>query len=211
MMLTDVNFATIGMERVDASRRTRTDRGAQTRVRITHALLSLLAAGCAPPTARDVAQEAQVSLRLVFYHFDDMERLYDAAAATLITRHARSLKPVGPDGPLDVRVDQTVRRGAALHESLLRLRRATRTLAPRADCLAARFETLDSEWRLTLETTFAPELSGPFPGAGAQLEALDAASSWEVWDRLRGPQALGVRNARLAMAAMLSALLRSPR
>lgn len=209
MKLTDVNSSTAGTQSADSSWRTGTSRGVQTRVRMTDALLSLLASGCDIPTARDVAQEAQVSLRLVFYHFADMESLYDAAAAALITRHARSVKPVGSHGPLDERVNRTSRRCAALHESLLRLRRATRTLAPSAGRLAARFERLDSECRRALETTFAPELSCTCPGAGALLDALDAASSWEVWDRLRGPQALGVRSARLAMSATLSALLRA--
>lgn len=209
MKRTDLNFPIAGTHTVGSYSRTGTNRGAQTRVRMTDALLSLLASGCEIPTARDVAGEARVSLRLVFYHFADMESLYDAAAAALITRHARALKPVGPEGPLEERVGQTVRRGAALHEALLRLRRAARTLAPSAGRLAARFESLDSAWRVALQTTFAPELSGPCPAAGAPLEAVDAASSWEVWDRLRGPQALGVHSARSAMAATLLALLQA--
>lgn len=189
----------------------RTALGARTRVRITDALLSLLVeSGGTPPTAQDVATEALVSLRLVFYHFSEMENLYDVAAAALIARHYPSQNPVDAEKLLAERVDGTVRRRSALHEDLLPLRRAARTLTPSSGRLVARLADLDAALRRALAVTFAWELAAQRTSATGLLETLDAASSWEMWDRLRGPQSLGVRRARSVMAATVSAILRGP-
>ncbi|HEV7761595.1 MAG TPA: hypothetical protein VGO78_21460, partial [Acidimicrobiales bacterium] len=46
--------------------------------------------------------------------------------------------------------------------------------------------------------------------SGDLLDALDAAASWEAWDRLRSAQHLSIAAARRVMATTLSALLSAP-
>ncbi len=53
-------------------------RGERTRRKVAEALISLLEEGDTQPTAKLIAQRADVSLRLVFHHFEDMDALYRA-------------------------------------------------------------------------------------------------------------------------------------
>ena len=54
----------------------RVQRGERNRTAIVDALLALLEAGNAKPSARAIAEHAGCSVRTVFQHFDDMEVLY---------------------------------------------------------------------------------------------------------------------------------------
>ncbi len=64
---------------VDGRRR----RGEDNRAKIVAALLSLVRDGDFTPGAEQVAARAQVSLRTVFRHFEDMERLYAEIVAPI--------------------------------------------------------------------------------------------------------------------------------
>jgi hypothetical protein len=58
-----------------------------------------------------------------------------------------------------------------------------------------------------LKATFAPELSRlPATVRGEYLGAMDAAASWDVWDRLRSTSGFPVRGARRVVSLVLEAL-----
>jgi TetR/AcrR family transcriptional regulator, regulator of autoinduction and epiphytic fitness len=185
----------------------RATRGDSTRQRIIEALISLLQEDEAVPPARTVAWRAGVSLRLVFYHFKDMETLYRMALEAVWRQQEPARRPVDRRLALEVRVAQTVKRRATLYEALSPLRRAVLSLGPGAESLTAWFAAADVELRAVLETTFAAELERAEHRDGILLDAIDAAASWPTWNRLRKDQSLRERNARDVVAQTLVALL----
>ena len=62
----------------------RLHRSMATRRKIVTALETLIRAGTLSPTAEQVAVQAQVGLRTVFRHFDDMETLYREISVCLL-------------------------------------------------------------------------------------------------------------------------------
>src|SRR4051794_7539538 len=68
----------------------RTARSQRTRDSVVEALLDLLNAGNPRPTAREIAEQAGVSLRSVYVHFDDLEDLFLAATG----RHLERILPL---------------------------------------------------------------------------------------------------------------------
>jgi AcrR family transcriptional regulator len=135
----------------------RRHRSVTTRKKIADALLALVGEGVVRPTAEQVAQRADVGLRTVFRHFEDMETLYrevirdvDAMILPVVHRHpgARSWKQ-GLAESIDVLaghyermaatylVTQVHRHGSPFLDEQLRRyaelqRQMLRTLLPRA-------------------------------------------------------------------------------
>lgn len=185
----------------------RAARGERTRVRVAEALISLLEEGEAQPTAKMVARRAGVSLRLVFHHFEDMDTLYRAVMVLQWQRYWVKLRDVPPDLSLDHRIDRTVRQRGRLFDAVGPVRRTAVSLAARSDDLAEALAGSDGFLRDRLELTFAPELEAAGQGSGDLLEAVDVATSWEAWERLRLGQGLSGVAARRVTTRMLAALL----
>ncbi len=78
----------------------RTARGARARTSIAEALDLPPPRRVARPTARQVAEQAGVSLRLVFHHFEDMESLLESAVDVQVERHWKNLEVVSSEGDL---------------------------------------------------------------------------------------------------------------
>lgn len=178
-----------------------------TRRRIANALVALLRDGRSSPTAHDVAQRASVSVRLIFYHFNDMESLYDMAMGIQLERHWVEMCPVSPDLGMPERVERTVKQRAKLFEAIAPIRRAVGALTLASPAVGARLADADAVLRSRLKETFSLELAHADRQRGALLDALDAAASWEAWDRLRRNQGLSANGARNAMARTLGSLL----
>jgi len=183
------------------------ERGERTRARIAESVLGLLAHSDQLPTAREVAAEAGVSVRLVFHHFEDMDALYRAVARTQLERHWRAVRPVDPGLPLGRRIDGTVRRRAALFETVGPVRRKAVVLAARYPDVAEGLELTNSLLRSWLEETFAAELRAAGRSRRELLAAVEVTTSFETWERLRSTQGLTVPAARRVVTRSLRALL----
>jgi TetR/AcrR family transcriptional regulator, regulator of autoinduction and epiphytic fitness len=197
--------------------RTSTDgrlaRGRRTRRNVAEALIELLREGQPDPTARAVAARAGVSLRLVFHHFADMDDLYHFVAA-LQLRQQWSAMPRLEDGlPLAARIERTVAHRAALFEEVSPVRRALARRTPSSPAVAQALAAADALLLESLRATFAPELRALAPAVRREyLGTLDAASSWDLWERLRSGPGVGVgaRAARRIMTRMLTVLSAAP-
>ena len=183
------------------------ERGERTRARIAEAVIDLLAESELPPTAKEIAARAAVSVRLVFHHFEDMDALYRAVARSQIERHWLSIRPVPRGLPVGQRIDRTVQRRARLFEAVTPVRRKAIALATRHQDVAQGLELTDTMLRTWLEETFADELRAAGRHRLELLAALEAAASWEAWDRLRRVQGLPNAAARRVVARTLRALL----
>lgn len=182
-------------------------RGQRTRRSVAEALMELLRAGDADPTAKAVALRAGVSLRLVFHHFADMDDLYQLVGALHLRRQWADMPQLSPKLSLATRIERTVAHRAALFEETSNVRRALLCRAPTSPGVAQALAASDKLFLDDLKATFAPELMGlPAANRAEYVAAMDAGTSWEVWDRLRTTSGVPVRGARRVMSLMLDAL-----
>ena len=197
----------VGTSPGSVSKDGRIARGDRTRRRVAEALITLLEEGDPQPTAKEVAQRAGVSLRLVFHHFDDMDALYHAVAKVNVERHWKTLYPVPPDLAFEHRVERTVRQRYRLFEAITPVRRAAVRQAHRSNAIGDTLAESSRSLREHLAATFAPELAAAGAAAPDLLDALDLATSWEAWDRLRSGQGLTSTAARRVIERMITTLL----
>jgi TetR/AcrR family transcriptional regulator of autoinduction and epiphytic fitness len=183
------------------------ERGERTRARIAESVLDLLAGSDLPPTAKEIAAEAGVSVRLVFHHFEDMDALHRAVQQAQFERHWQGLRAVAPDLPLAQRIDRTVQQRAKLFEAVGPVRRKAVALAARHQAVADGLDLTNTMLRDWLEETFAGELRAAKRHRRELLAALEVASSWETWDHLRRVQKLQTAAARRIIVRTLHALL----
>lgn len=180
-------------------------RSARSREQITAALYELVGEGNPEPTAQQVSERAGVGIRTVFRLFTDMEALY----ATLQQRILPDVLPMlgevpAADAALDERVRLLVAARAELFERIMPYMRATNRLRGRSPFLAAHADDVRRQLRARLLARL-PELRR---APAAAVEALDQATSFEAWDRLRNDQGLSRRRAQAALEYAVRALLR---
>lgn len=186
----------------------RVARGQRTRRKVAEALIELLHEGDPDPTAKAIAQRAGVSLRLVFHHFSDMDDLYRAVAAMQLERQWRQLPAVSPKLPLRTRIARTVHHRSKLYEDIAPVRRATLRRSASSAEVSAALVVSDALLTESLSASFAPELETRADDEVSEmLAAMDAASSWEAWERLRRSSELPVDSATRVMTRTLTALL----
>ena len=183
----------------------RVARGEETRRRLAEAMIALLEEGLAQPSAREIAERAGVSLRLVFHHFEDMEQVLRAAVEVQVSRHWNRLHPVDPSLPLGERVQRIIRQRETLYEAIAPVRRAAARAELESPTIATELSRARRQLRRGLEATFESELHSA--SSPERLDALDVAGSWETWDLLRTRMGAGRAAARRVVVRMMTSLL----
>lgn len=179
-------------------------RSERSRQRIADALYELIGEGELAPSAQLVADRAGVGIRTVFRLFSDMDALY----ATVDARLELDAAPLLRNGPSEgatrsERAEALVDQRAALYERFGQYLRATNRHRERSAYLAAQYRKLVLRLRERLGH-WIPELRR----APAELvEALDQATSFEAWERLRVDQRLSRPRAQAAMHFAVRALV----
>lgn len=173
---------------------------------MVEAILDLLIEGETQPTAHAVAARSGVSIRSIFRRFQDMEALHVAAIERQTERLGDLVADIRAEGPLPDRLDALVANRAGVFEAIAPVRRHGLRLAPASVPIRDGLRRADRYFRRQVETVFGPELASRDDAADL-LEALDAVSSWEAWDRLRTHQHLSVARARRTIERLLAALL----
>jgi AcrR family transcriptional regulator len=204
-------FALAELDAENAPESTVTDgrvaRGQRTRRNVAEALMELLREGDQEPTARAVAQRAGVSLRLVFHHFTEMDDLYHFVAALQLRRQWSEMPGISPKLALATRIERTVAHRAALYEEVSPIRRALVRRIPSSKGVTVTIAAADALLLEDLKNTFEPELAALSASSRLELlEAMDVATCWEAWERLRAGSLLQTRGARRVMTRMLDAL-----
>jgi AcrR family transcriptional regulator len=188
----------------------RTARALRTREAIVDASIALVDEGDLRPTAPRIAERANVSVRSVFQHFDDLEGLYAAVGDRLVERLAYVGMSVSADLPVEERVTEVVRQRSSLLEAITPIRRAATVHAPFSREVTARLQAGHDFLRQEVAAAFAPELDAC---AAAQrdelLSALDTTLSWACWDNLRTLNQCSADDARAVLLRMVNALLGS--
>ena len=160
----------------------RVTRGERNREAIIDALLACYESGTLRPSIPDVAARAGVSVRSVHNHFADVEALRAEVAQRQWDRHASRLGPV-------TSAEELVEQRAVFFEAVTPVRRAALLTVHDSPTIARNLARLDRVLRRQLERSF--------PGLDATtLDALDALTSWDAWNRLRTAQGCSVARAR---------------
>lgn len=189
----------------------RTARAQRTREAIVEACVALVEAGDIRPTAPRIAEQAGVSVRSVFQHFDDLETLFAMVAERAVVGLAGLVNPVDADLPLDQRIDQFVTQRVDLLEALTPIRRAADVHAPFSPGIRARLQLGHDYFRDELARVFAHELDGLADARREQvLDLLDITTTWATWDVLRTLVHRDVDQAAALMARGLHLILRDP-
>jgi len=185
----------------------RNPRSARTRDAIADALLDLLGAGHLRPTAKEIADQAGVSVRSVYVHFDDLEDLFCVAATRHYARIAPTLERVGADGTLVERARALVERRVRLYANIGDVGRATRLQAPFSPTLARIIRDSHARSTRELRRLFAPEIAGLDDARQAALLAmLEVVTSATTWETLLEVHHLNAQDAAGMVAATVVAL-----
>jgi AcrR family transcriptional regulator len=178
-------------------------RGQDNRARIVAAMLEIIHAGEFSPSAETVAARADVGLRTVFRHFQDMESLY-REMGVVIEAELRAVMAI-PFKAQDWRgrVLELIERRSSAFERIGPFLRASVVVRHRSSAMETENSKLATVARAVLKAQLPPEV------ARDQLtfEALDLLLSFETWSRLRRTQGLTPKRARETLDAAVRALI----
>lgn len=176
-------------------------RGQDNRARIVAAMMEILRSGDVAPSAEQVAAKADVGLRTVFRHFQDMDSLYREIAA-VVGAEVRTVfhRPLEAATWQD-RLIERFGRFAVAYEKMAPYKRAADAFKHRSKFLGSDYAKLVQDQRRTLER----ELPRDLPPE--RIEAIDLMMSFESWARLRSEQGLTPRRAQAVVEAALRTLI----
>jgi AcrR family transcriptional regulator len=178
-------------------------RGEDNRAKIVAAMLEIIHAGDLAPSAEQVAQRADVGLRTVFRHFQDMESLFREMSVVIMGElHAAAEAPFRSEDWRERVIELVERRGWAF-EKVGPFLRATSLLQRRAKYSDVDHVLLVKALREILRQQLPPAVARD----PLKLEALDLLLSFEAWSRLRREQGLTPRRARETLEATVRRLL----
>ena len=166
-------------------------RGMRNRDAVVDAILSLLGAGNLNPTAREIADCANVSLRSVFRHFEDLDSLFLAAIERQAIRTAHLYEPPVSVGTREVRTASLVARRRKLYETIFDVRRGWMLRyydQPRVSAI------LDEVYRALysqIVTLYSQDVVDLTAAQRRELfDAIYAATSFDTWAHMRSHRGL---------------------
>jgi AcrR family transcriptional regulator len=178
----------------------RTRRGARNREAIIDALMAYYDDGLLQPSVQEVADRAGVSARSVHNHFADMEALRTEVADRQWMHVAPLASYLDAEQTVEARIKALIEQRAAIFEAVSPVRRAALLQLPESPAIAARLAQADRALRNQINRGF-PEMSSE------TLDAVDALTSWDTWNRLRAAQGLSVARAKRVLVRTIRMLL----
>jgi AcrR family transcriptional regulator len=181
----------------------RFNRSVVTRQKIVEALSALILEGALTPTAEQVAARAQVGLRTVFRHFEDMETLYREIAAKLDLVVAPAVKSPLTGGSWQERLFESISRRCALYDRIAAYQIASQALRHQSTYLHSQLISGAHLQRKSLLHLLPEALRGNT----LVVECLDLATSFDAWIRLRREQGLAADTAEQIVRHMVGRLI----
>lgn len=181
-------------------RRQRSDRS---RRRIIEALFDLIGEGDMSPSAVSVAARANVGLRTVFRHFEDMDSIYDEMTAELTEAVMPKIKAPYTSSTWRGRLKEAVEKRADLYETIFPMKVCMSLRRFQSDFIKAQYERDVALMRSTLKSILPKEITAK----RALFAALETTLAFTTWRRLRQDQNLSVENAKEAIGLMLTGLV----
>ncbi len=169
-------------------------------------MLALVRDGAIAPGAEQVAARAEVGLRTVFRHFEDMDALYREMAQAM----EAEIRPfiVMPFASTDSRerILEVIDRRVRVFEKVMRFKNAADVHRHRSAFLKKNYQRLRDLQRSALRNALPQQISAD----PIRFEALDLLLSLDTWQRLRCEQKLSVARARATLEFAAGALFAGP-
>ena len=181
----------------------RVHRSVVTRKKIVTALNALVYEGQLTPTADQVAARAEVGLRTVFRHFDDMDSLYREISLDLDAQVAPLLHVKLQAATWKARVLESIDLRCDIYDRVAAHHQAAQVQRHQSPYLAKNLLEGAKLQRDRLQRLLPPEATQQVH----LLEALDLTMSLDAWVRLRREQGLSADEARQVMRLAVTALL----
>jgi len=178
-------------------------RSSRSRAEIVRAMHALIGAGDFSPSAARVAEAAGLSLRTVFRHFDDMDTLYREMSAIV----EAEVKPI-LQRPLQGkmwrdRLTEFLTRRTDIFERVM-----PHKVAGSLRRFASTYLMQDYEQFVRMERKTLQEVLPPKVMANPKLfHALEMATGFQAWRRMRQDQKLSIKEAREVMVFTVERLL----
>jgi len=181
----------------------RLHRSMTTRRKIVTALETLIRAGTLSPTAEQVAVQAQVGLRTVFRHFDDMETLYREISVDLDAISIPLLKTRLQSATWQSRLMESIELRAQIFEELTPFFLSSSLHRHQSVFLQEQAIRSAQSQRGVLEKILPDHIRSE----RWLVDALDLMLSFDAWVRLRREQGLTRKEAMLVMQRGAQSLL----
>ena len=188
----------------------RTLRAEENRLKVARAMLDLIREGVLQPTREQVAERAQLSLRSVYHHYNNLEDLHQETCRIQFSsiHHLVNDLPQPASENLADRVDAFVAMRVELYERIAPVRRSAMIWVHRSPTLAQGIAGLSETMRQQLARTFDAELRGlDEQRRETLLDILEMTTSWEAWDFLLDRKDFAVERVRRALVTAMMSLL----
>lgn len=180
-------------------RRQRSDRS---RRKIIKAMFELLREGEMTPTAVAVAARANVGLRTVFRHFEDMDSIFEEMTAELKTvTMPKVIAPFEATKWRD-RLLEIIDRNAELYEDVFPMQVALLVRRHQSEFLTRQYKSEVALLRSSLKSFLPKDVTND----RTLFAALEVNLSFATWRRLREDQNLSVVNATKTLKQVVTAL-----
>lgn len=164
-------------------------------------MMEIVHGGEIAPSAEQVAARADVGLRTVFRHFQDMDSLYREIAAVVgVEVRAVLERPLEGD-TWQARLLERAGRFSIAYEKMAPYKRAADAFKHRSKFLGGDYARLVEQQREILEQGLPPAV------ARDRVEALALLLSFEAWARLRNEQGLSPSRAQAVIESAVRALI----
>lgn len=181
----------------------RRSRTVETRKRIVIAVAALVQEGKVTPTAEEVSARADVGLRTVFRHFDDMDTLYQEIDQELGINVALMLQMVMKADTWQERLKENIQSRCQLYDTITPFLISDQVHRHTSGMIEASFERKVELERTVLQHILPKALQDDTP----RFEALLMLLSPEAWIRLRRDQGLSSAAALAAIQVSIDAFI----
>ena len=183
----------------------RRERSRASRARIVAAMLDLVGKGEVNPGAAQVAHAAQVGLRTVFRHFDDMDSLYQEMSQLIEAQVMPiALEPFVATQWRD-RLREMAERRMRVFDAILPYRISANIKRFQSDFLMRDYRRMLRLESDTIEAVLPPHVHAD----RVHAQAIGVPLSFQCWRLLRHDQALEFAAARAVLLTLLEAVLAS--
>ncbi|MEL6694287.1 MAG: TetR/AcrR family transcriptional regulator [Pseudomonadota bacterium] len=155
------------------------------------------------PNAVSVAERADVGLRTVFRHFEDMDSIYDEMTEELMAAIMPKVKAPFEATTWRERLLECVDRRAEVYEAIFPMRVCMILRYHHSDFIQEQYKRDVALERSTLKAILPPALVAD----RILFAALEVTLGFPTWRRLRQDQNLSVENAKRTVRLMLEGLI----
>ena len=155
------------------------------------------------PGAVNVAERADVGLRTVFRHFEDMDSIYDEMTEEVMTAILPKIKAPFKASTWRERLLECVDRRAEVYEAIFPIRVCMILRYHQSDFIQEQYKRDVALERTMLKAILPPDIVAD----RILFAALEVTLGFPTWRRLRQDQNLSVENAKKTVRLMLEGLI----